>query len=70
VTKIARSIRSFGVPVHPVGVDCSSVTVRFLSDRLRIHHRSIVSRWRRLACGCQGGRGEFLLRLVSRVGYA
>jgi hypothetical protein len=52
-TKIARSTRSFFVPVYPVGLDLSSAAVRFLADRLRTHRRMLGSRWRRLTCGRQ-----------------
>ncbi len=51
--------------VYPSGVDVSSSTLRFLTQQLRRHRRTIGSRWRRLSAGRQA-----LLTLAHlRVGH-
>jgi hypothetical protein len=41
------------VLVYPSGVDVSSSALRFLTQQLRRHRRTIGSRWRRLSAGRQ-----------------
>jgi hypothetical protein len=41
--------------VYPSGLDVSSSALRFLSARLREHHRGLGTRWRRLSAGRQCG---------------
>lgn len=51
--------------VYPSGVDVSSSALRFLTQQLRRHRRTIGSRWRRLSAGRQA-----LLALAHlRVGH-
>ncbi|MFC9288869.1 transposase family protein [Streptomyces sp. NPDC057052] len=51
--------------VYPSGVDVSSSALRFLTQQLRRHRRTIGSRWRRLSAGRQA-----LLTLARlRVGH-
>ncbi|MFE6334352.1 IS5 family transposase [Streptomyces sp. NPDC057798] len=51
--------------VYPSGVDVSSSALRFLTQQLRRHRRTIGSRWRRLSAGRQA-----LLTLAHlRVGH-
>ncbi len=51
--------------VYPSGVDVSSSALRFLTQELRRHRRTIGSRWRRLSAGRQA-----LLTLAHlRVGH-
>ena len=39
--------------VYPSGLDVSSSALRFLSARLREHHRGLRTRWRHLSAGRQ-----------------
>jgi hypothetical protein len=41
------------VLVYPSGIDVSSSALRFLTQQLRRHRRTIGSRWRRLTAGRQ-----------------